>query len=143
NGHAAAALPSSSVMNWRRPASSMGSLPEPAVPAYSSLRMPRKRPQVLGVDLKCSESSRQPACPRLSLPPPSSWRTPPSQPRALAAPAIDVGVSLFVLPEGEGPRHRLPTGAAAVLHNARATTAVRASYSGVNRSSTCKLHQTK
>jgi len=30
--------------------------------------MPRKRPQVLGVDLNRSESSRQPACPRLSLP---------------------------------------------------------------------------
>src|SRR5215471_12904489 len=33
--------------------------------------------------------------------------------------------------------------AVAVLHDARATTAVRVSYSGVNRSSTCKLHQTK
>jgi len=32
---------------------------------------------------------------------------------------------------------------AAVLHDARTTTAVGASYSGVNRSSTCKLHQTK
>src|SRR5262249_28509095 len=47
------------------------------------------------------------------------------------------------LREGEDPRHGLPTGAAAVIHHARATTAVRASYSGVNRSSTCKLHQTK
>jgi putative ABC transport system substrate-binding protein len=49
--------------------------------------------------------------------------------------------AVFGLPEGEGPRHG--TGAAVVLHDARATTAVRASYSGVNRSSTCKLHQTK
>src|SRR5262249_42419291 len=40
-----------------------GLLPEPAVPAYRRLRMPRKRPQVLGVDLNRSESSRQPpAC---------------------------------------------------------------------------------
>jgi hypothetical protein len=31
-GHAAAAPPTS-VMNWRRPTSSMGSFPEPAVPA--------------------------------------------------------------------------------------------------------------
>src|SRR5215831_3331959 len=51
--------------------------------------------------------------------------------------------AIFVLPEGEVDRHGLPTGAAAVLHDARATTAVGASYSGVNRSSTCKLHQTK
>src|SRR5215813_6053228 len=56
-GHAAAAPPSS-VMNWRRLMSSMGSSPEPAVPAYRRLRMPRKRPQVLGVDLNCSESRR-------------------------------------------------------------------------------------
>jgi len=42
--------------------------PEPAVPAYRRLRMHRKRPQVLGVDLNRSESTRQPACPRLSLP---------------------------------------------------------------------------
>ena len=40
-------------------------------------------------------------------------------------------------------RTELPTGAPAVLHDARATTAVGAPYSGVNRSSTCKLHQTK
>src|SRR5262245_33476342 len=45
--------------------------------------------------------------------------------------------AIFLLPEGEVDR------AAAVLHDARATTAVGASYSGVNRSSTCKLHQTK
>jgi hypothetical protein len=32
--------------------SSMGSSPEPAVPAYRRVRMPRKCPQVLGVDLK-------------------------------------------------------------------------------------------
>ena len=42
SGHAAA--PPSSVMNWRRLRSSMGSSPEPAVPAYRRLRMPRKRP---------------------------------------------------------------------------------------------------
>jgi len=49
------------------------------------------------------------------------------------------GLSCGELPLGSTPR----TGAMAVLHDARATTAVRASYSGVNRSSTCKLHQTK
>ena len=43
-------------MNWRRFTSSMGSSPEPAVPAYRRLRMRWKRPQVLGVDLNCSES---------------------------------------------------------------------------------------
>jgi hypothetical protein len=52
-----AAAPPSSVMNWRRLRSSMGSPSEPAVPAYSSPRMPRKRPQVLGVDLNRSEST--------------------------------------------------------------------------------------
>ena len=41
--------------------SSMGSSPEPAVPAYRKLRMPRKRPQVLGVDLNRSESRLGPA----------------------------------------------------------------------------------
>jgi hypothetical protein len=51
-GHAAAAPPSS-VRNWRRLRSSMGSSPEPAVPAYRRRRMP---PLVLGVDLNCSES---------------------------------------------------------------------------------------
>jgi hypothetical protein len=48
--------PPRSVMNWRRLRSSMGSPPEPAVPAYRRLRMPRKRPEVLGVDLNRSES---------------------------------------------------------------------------------------
>jgi hypothetical protein len=37
----------------------MGSSPEPAVPAYRRVRMPRKHLQVLGVDLNCSESGRQ------------------------------------------------------------------------------------
>jgi len=55
SGHATAAPPRS-VMHWRRLMSSMGSPPEPAVPAYRRLRMPRKRPQVLGVDLNRSES---------------------------------------------------------------------------------------
>jgi hypothetical protein len=64
SGHAAAVLPSS-VMNWRRPASSMGSSPEPDVPAYRRLRMHRKRPQVLGLDLNRSESSRWAACPSM------------------------------------------------------------------------------
>src|ERR1700750_2977202 len=54
SGHVTAALPRS-VMNWRRLMSSMGSSPEPAVPAYRRLRMFRKRPQVLGADLNCSE----------------------------------------------------------------------------------------
>src|SRR5262245_66384874 len=53
----AAAPPPSSVMNWRRLGSNMGSSPEPAVPAYRRLRMHRKLPQVLGVDLKSSEST--------------------------------------------------------------------------------------
>src|SRR5258708_29269192 len=57
NGHAAAAPPSS-VRNWRGPRSNMGSPPEPGVPAYRSLSMPRKRPRVLGVDLNRSESRR-------------------------------------------------------------------------------------
>jgi hypothetical protein len=52
----AAPTPLSSVMNWRRLRSSMGSSPEPAVPAYRRLRLPRKRPQVLGPDLNSSES---------------------------------------------------------------------------------------
>jgi hypothetical protein len=63
------------------------------------------------------------------------WRTPPS--RVAAWPMRWRAV--FGLPEGEGPRHGLPTDAAAVLHDARATTAIRASYSGVNRSSTCNV----
>src|SRR5262245_56239886 len=50
SGHAAAAPPMS-VMNWRHLRSSMGSSPEPAVPAYRRLRMLRKRPQVLGIDI--------------------------------------------------------------------------------------------
>src|SRR5262249_9708842 len=60
-GHAAA--PPSSVMNWRRLRSSMGSSPEPAVPPYPSLRMPRMHPLVLGADLNCSESKGWAACP--------------------------------------------------------------------------------
>jgi hypothetical protein len=64
SGHAAAALPSS-VMNWRRLTLSMGSPPEPAVPAYRRLRMPRKHPQVLGAVLNRSESKRRAACPSM------------------------------------------------------------------------------
>src|SRR5262249_53516869 len=66
NGQAVAVPPSSVVLGraW-------APLPEPAVPAYRRLRMPRKHPQVLGGDLNRSESSRQPACPRLSLAPPA------------------------------------------------------------------------
>ena len=56
SGHAAAAPPSS-VMKSRRLTSSMGSSPEPAVPAYRKLRMPRKHPQVLGLDLNRSEQA--------------------------------------------------------------------------------------
>ncbi len=37
----------------------MGSSPEATVPAYRRLRMPRKRPQVLGADLNRSESRRR------------------------------------------------------------------------------------
>jgi len=48
SGHVATALPSS-LMNWRRLRSGMGSSPEPAVPAYRRLRMPRKHPQVLAM----------------------------------------------------------------------------------------------
>jgi hypothetical protein len=87
--------------------------------------MPWKRPQVLGVDLNPSESSRPLACPRLSLPPPLANA-------AIAASRLAAWPmrwrAVFGLPEGKGPRHGLPTGAAAVLHDARATTAVRASY---------------
>jgi hypothetical protein len=54
SGHAAAAPPSS-VMNWRRLMSSMGSSSEPAVPAYSRPRMHRKGSQLLGLDLNRSE----------------------------------------------------------------------------------------
>ena len=54
-----AAAPLSSVMNWRHLRSSMDSSPEPAVPAYRRLRMPRKLPQVLGADLNRSESRRR------------------------------------------------------------------------------------
>ena len=44
-------LPATSVINRRRLTSSIGSPPEPAVPAYRTLRLPRKHRQVLGVDL--------------------------------------------------------------------------------------------
>src|SRR5262245_28848057 len=57
SGHAAAAPPSS-VMKWRRLRSSMGSPPEPAVPAYRRLSMP-PAPTVLGADLNPSESSEK------------------------------------------------------------------------------------
>jgi hypothetical protein len=43
----------------------MGSPPEPAVPAYRSLSMRRKRPQVLGANLKCSESRHWAAYPSM------------------------------------------------------------------------------
>src|SRR5262245_17688122 len=46
-------------MNWRRLRSSMGSSPEPAVPAYRRLTMPRKHPQVLGADLNRSDLRRR------------------------------------------------------------------------------------
>jgi hypothetical protein len=55
SGHAAAAPPSS-VMSSRRLTSSMGSPPEPAVPAYRTLRLPWKCRQVLGLNLKRSEA---------------------------------------------------------------------------------------
>src|SRR5262245_35061933 len=61
-GHAAAAPPNS-LMDWRLVTWSMGSPPEPAVPAYRALRLPWKHRQVLGLDLNCSES-RQPERPR-------------------------------------------------------------------------------
>src|SRR5262249_47253389 len=59
SGHVAA--PPSSVMKWRRLVSSMGSSPEPAVPAYRRLRMLRKRPQVLGLALNRSDTGRAPS----------------------------------------------------------------------------------
>src|SRR5262245_8999183 len=58
SGHAAAAPPSRAI-NSRRLTSGMGSPSEPAVPAYRTLRLPRKHRQVLGVDLNRSESSRR------------------------------------------------------------------------------------
>jgi len=45
-------------MKWRRLVSSMGSSPKPAVPAYGRVRVHRKRPAVLGIDLNRSESGR-------------------------------------------------------------------------------------
>ena len=48
------------VRKWRRLRSSMGSSPEPAVPAYSRLRMLWKRPKVLGIGLNRPESSGRP-----------------------------------------------------------------------------------
>jgi hypothetical protein len=59
SGHVTAA-PLSSVMTWRRPRSGMGSPPEPARPAYRTLRIARKRSQVLGADLNRSESRLSP-----------------------------------------------------------------------------------
>src|SRR6516165_917220 len=56
--------------------------------------------------------------------------------------AVD-GRAIFVVAVGQRPEPRHPHGRGGGLQDARATTAVRASYSGVNRSSTCKLHQTK
>ena len=53
------------------------------------------------------------------------------------------GVEVNAAPGENGHSHGHPTGVMMTLHDARATTAVGASYSGVNRSSTCKLHQTK
>src|SRR5262249_18221991 len=47
--------------------------------------------------------------------------------------------AVLVVPEGERPQRRRGD----EPHDARPTTAVGTSYSGVNRSSTCKLHQTK
>src|SRR5262245_27127819 len=43
-------------MSWRLVAWTMGSPPEPAVPAYRSLTLPWKHRRVLGGDLNCSES---------------------------------------------------------------------------------------
>ena len=43
----------------------LGSPPGTAVPAYRRLRMPRKHPQVLGVDLNRSELRRRAACPSM------------------------------------------------------------------------------
>ena len=42
-------------LRWRTQRSKVPSHSEPAVPAYSSLRMPWKHPQVLGLDLNRSE----------------------------------------------------------------------------------------
>jgi len=50
---------------------------------------------------------------------------------------------VLVLAEGARPQPRTPDRRGGDLHDARPTTAVGASYSGVNRSSTSKLHQTK
>src|SRR5258708_949194 len=56
-------------MNWRRLMSSMGSSPEPAVPAYRRVRVFRKLPQVLGADLNRSESWWERCRPPPVLPP--------------------------------------------------------------------------
>src|SRR5262249_12159766 len=69
---------------------------------------PRKRPQVLGVDLNRSESTRQPACPRLSLPPPTLREC---RHRRLARRLIAVdGRAIFVVAESERPKPRRPNG---------------------------------
>src|SRR5262249_538670 len=115
SGHAAAAPPSSE-MNWRRLMLSMGSSPEPAMPAYRRLRMPRKRLKVLGVDLNRSESSRQPACPRLSLPPPALRER---RHRGLACGLIAVRRLPFsVVPVGERPQPRRSLRSSNGLHDA-------------------------
>src|SRR5262249_1470650 len=57
SGHAAA--PPSSVTNSRLVAWTMGSPSEPAVPAYRTLRLPGRYPQVLGADLNRSEVGRE------------------------------------------------------------------------------------
>src|SRR5262249_24111224 len=56
--------------------------------------------------------------------------------------AVD-GRAIFVVAVGQRPEPRHPHGGGGGFQDARATTAVRVSYSGVNRSSSCKLHQTK
>jgi hypothetical protein len=72
------APPPRRVMNWRRLRSSMGSPPGTRCASLPQAQIRRKRPQVLGVDLNRSESSRQPPF----TPAADSWRTPPSPPRA-------------------------------------------------------------
>src|SRR5262245_40329068 len=79
----AAAAPPSSVMNWRRFTSSMGSSPEPAVPAYRRLRMYRKRPLVLEADLNRSESVRGVLSPRRGIRAASRTATSSSRSRGL------------------------------------------------------------
>src|SRR6266851_5185087 len=125
SGHAAAAPPSSAP---RTPAVPCRTWEVPPSTEYRILSLPPTPWQVLGADLNCSESSRQPACPRLSLPPPALGER---RHRGLArrrvanALACDLRVA-----RRRGYTPWTPDWRGGGPYDALATTAVRASYSG-------------